>query len=493
MRIGDLMQTSGVGFGTSGARGRVIDMTDYVCHSYALGFLDYLAETGALKAGQAVALAGDYRPSSGRILAACVQAVHDAGCVPRYCGRIPAPALATFAFAHGMPSMMVTGSHIPDDRNGIKFNLPDGEVLKEDEAGIARQELRAPGERFDGNGCFRHDLPDLPAPESAALDGYLRRYLDFFPRDSLAGLRIGLYAHSTVAREALGRILSGLGAEVRTLGFSETFVPVDTEAIRPEDRALALGWCAEGAFDALVSADGDGDRPLLADASGAWLRGDILGLLCARALGARGVALPVSCNTALERANLGVRVERTRIGSPYVIAGMRRLLAAGVERVVGYEANGGFLLGSDICRDGRCLGALPTRDAAIVAVAVLAEARARGVPLAELCAALPARFTASERITDFPIARARARLEAFNSGDLAGDIEAFARAFGAVFGAPSHIDHTDGVRATLADAEILHLRPSGNAPELRVYTEAACPERAARMAGACLEMLRAWR
>jgi phosphomannomutase len=490
--IGELMMTTGVKFGTSGARGLVADMTDWVCYSYARGFLSYLATSGQLQAGEPVALAGDFRDSTGRILAACAQAVRDSGHVPRYCGRIPAPALAAFGLAQNMPSLMVTGSHIPEDRNGIKFNLATGEILKDDEAGIARAPVEVPEGRFDSEGAFRGTPPELPAEQPEALSAYVRRYLEFFVPDALSGLRIGLYEHSTVAREPLYRILTGLGAEVRRLGYSKTFVPVDTEAIRPEDWLLAREWCRDGRLDALVSADGDGDRPLLGDARGRWLRGDILGILCAQALGARAVATPVSCNTAVELSGAFAAVQRTRIGSPYVIEGMQALSAAGHAPVVGYEANGGFLMQNPIERDGRRLSALPTRDAAIVAVAVLAAARTRGVSLAELSAELPSRYTDSDRIKNFPVALSRERLGVFSTGKAEQDRQAFAAAFGEVFAPVAEIDHTDGIRAHLINGEILHLRPSGNAPELRVYSEADSPERASEMSRQCLDILHRW-
>lgn len=493
MWIGDLMMTSGVKFGTSGARGRVADMTDAVCYSYTRGFLGYLSECHGLRGGDSVALAGDFRDSTGRILAACAQAVRDAGCEPLHCGRIPAPAVAAFAFARNIPSIMVTGSHIPDDRNGIKFNLPAGEILKDDEAGIAHQPVIIPPGLFTETGAFHGGSPALPPPTGEASQAYRRRFLDFFPSDCLAGLRIGLYEHSSVARDPLFEILAGLGAEVVRLGFSERFVPVDTEAIRAEDWTLARDWCAGGDFDALVSADGDGDRPLLADASGHWLRGDVAGILCARALAAEAIATPVSCNTAVDRMPEFSRVCRTRIGSPYVIAGMKTLVDEGYRPVVGYEANGGFLIASCIERDGRRLAALPTRDAAIVVVAVLADAKARGLSVAELRADLPPRFTESDRIQEFPLELGRECLGAFNTGDAATDLAAFNRAFGDAFSPAVAIDHTDGVRATLSNGEILHLRPSGNAPELRAYTEADSAERAAEMNHRCMRVLRSWR
>jgi phosphomannomutase len=494
MRIGNLMSESGVAFGTSGARGLAADMTDRVCWAYTAGFLQYLLGSGAVAPGARVGMAGDLRPSTQRILAACARAAEDLGFEPGYFGAIPTPALAAYCIDHGLPSLMVTGSHIPDDRNGIKFNLPTGEILKSDEERIRAQDVRIPEGTFDDLGGLRPEVPGaLPAEDRAAYRAYVDRYLGFFPPGALDGLRVGLYEHSSVAREALGEILEGLGARVTRLARSARFVPVDTEAIRPEDVILARGWAAGGRYDALVSADGDGDRPLVADERGAWLRGDIAGILCARALGVRALATPVSSNTAVERCGAFERVLRTRIGSPYVIEGMQRLAFEGLERVAGYEANGGFLIQSAIARDGRSLPALPTRDAMIVALTVLADARVQGRPVSALAADLPRRFTHSDRIKEFPTELSRARLAALKSGEPAADRAAAEALLGAAFGPVESVDATDGVRIVFASGEIAHLRPSGNAPELRAYTEADSPERAAEMNAICLEVLASWR
>ena len=65
IKVEDLMASSGVKFGTSGARGLASDMTDLVCYVYTKGFLQYLASIGELnKPGTEIAIAGDYRPST---------------------------------------------------------------------------------------------------------------------------------------------------------------------------------------------------------------------------------------------------------------------------------------------------------------------------------------------------------------------------------------------------------------------------------------------
>ncbi len=344
-----LMEESGVAFGTSGARGLVSAMNDRVCHGYVTGFLNYLTEQKLWKTGSEVALAGDLRPSTPRILAACSAAVRDQGAKPLFCGFVPTPALAFFAMSKGIPAIMVTGSHIPDDRNGIKFYRPDGEVLKDDEPGILRQPI---AERDWDTAGYDGDLPPLSAPLDIT-GAYVARYADFFGRDALKGGRIGVYQHSAVGRDLLVNVLAALGADVVALGRSDRFVPVDTEAVRPEDAALARRWASEQQFDAIVSTDGDSDRPLLADEHGEWLRGDVLAMLCARALAMRTVITPVSSNTVVEESGYFGRVERTRIGSPFVVKAMQNALGQGDRSVCGYEANGGFLLASDVERAGQ--------------------------------------------------------------------------------------------------------------------------------------------
>jgi phosphomannomutase len=98
----------------------------------------------------------------------------------------------------------------------------------------------------------------------------------------------------------------------------------------------------------------------------------------------------------IELSGVAGRVVRTRIGSPYVIAAMMDAAAAQPEaRVCGYEANGGFLLGSAV--EG--LTALPTRDALLPIIAVvLAGDSVTGASLADVVAALPPRYTFSDRV-----------------------------------------------------------------------------------------------
>jgi len=478
--INKLMQRSGVAFGTSGARGTVEAMTPTVCYAYTRAFIQAMEADSALKQGSDILLAGDLRASTPRILAAVAKAVEDSGYQAVYTGRLPSPAVAFHAIQHNHASIMVTGSHIPDDRNGIKFNRPDGEILKRDEARIRECQVEVPDDlpTFTGE--------ELPAINPAAEKAYLERYLGFFDRTALSGMHIGLYEHSGVARDLLYTLLTGLGAEVTRLARSERFIPVDTEAIRDEDVHLAREWASESGFDAIVSTDGDADRPLIADEHGNWLRGDIVGLLCAHYLGIDIVVTPVSSNSAVEKSGLFKKVCRTRIGSPYVIEQMQAERANG--RVAGYEANGGFLLASPVTRHGRTLSPLPTRDAVLPILTILAAAHAQGRPISALLTDLPLRFTASDRLKDFPSDLAREKIAV-----LADSPEAIAQQFGELCGKVRETDQTDGLRIHFENDEIVHLRLSGNAPELRCYNEAASQARAEVINQACMKRLAEWR
>jgi phosphomannomutase len=485
--IAAIMADSGVAFGTSGARGLVTAMTDEVCFAYVCGFLQHMDDIGQFNPGRAVAIAGDLRPSTPRILGACAAAIRHMGGQVDYCGFVPSPAVAAYGFAQGIPSLMVTGSHIPDDRNGIKFNRADGEVLKPDELAMRAHTVTLP-DLFDAAGMLVQ--PEGCGPLIDVATPYAARYVDFFSADALRGLKLGIYEHSAVGRDVLARIVAALGAEVVRLGRSEKFIPVDTEAVRAEDQALAHDWTRDLGLDAILSTDGDSDRPLLADETGAWIRGDVLGILCAQALQIKAVATPVSCNSAVELSGAFAAVRRTRIGSPFVIEAMKALLAD-FGSVCGYEANGGFLLGTPVQSEGSTLAALPTRDAVLPMLSVLAAARRQVTTLGALQAQLPARYTFSERLQSYPTDQSQTLLARLQDGTLEDVLTRTSAMFGQLVGNATAFDTTDGLRITFDGGDIIHLRPSGNAPELRCYTESRTPERAASLAGAVLEMIRA--
>jgi phosphomannomutase len=123
-------------FGTSGLRGLATELLDGAARHHVAAFLLHLLNEGAIQPGDRVFMAQDHRHSSPAIAAECAGAIAAAGLVPVDCGTVPTPALALHAMAAGSASVMITGSHIPADRNGCKFYRPDGEITKADELAI---------------------------------------------------------------------------------------------------------------------------------------------------------------------------------------------------------------------------------------------------------------------------------------------------------------------------------------------------------------------
>ena len=310
------------------------------------------------------------------------------------------------------------------------------------------------------------------------------------------------------------QLLTDLGAEVIPAGRSDTFVPIDTENIEEEQlqtiQTLAdQAWKSHGRLDAVVSADGDSDRPLLLGIeSGAndgrvqFFGGDRIGMIVAKYLGADAVVVPISCNDAVDCGALKPILEpKTRIGSPYVIAGMEKAREKGRHRVCGWEANGGFLTGSDIERNGKVLKALPTRDAVLPILSVLFSMAAQHAPMTALFERLPKRFSRAALLKNFPRSVSLKIIKRFSPSDerikevifegervvlkdeeqqeiVAKEITAsmrtvrddlttfFPSALG--FGSITRINYIDGVRIYFSNGDVAHVRPSGNADELRM-------------------------
>lgn len=445
-------------FGTSGLRGLAVELTDGAARRYTAAFLAHL---GTVPGGR-VYLGRDFRASSPAIVADCAAAIRAAGLVPVDCGVLPTPALALHAMALGGPAIMVTGSHIPADRNGLKFYVAAGEISKADEVGIVTALSDAVPE---GEGRAEDE-------STVAGNRYRQRYRGLLDVTALNGWRIGVFEHSSVARDLLVSLLTRAGAEVVRLGRSETFVAVDTEAFSDALFEPRLDWIKEHRLDAIVSTDGDGDRPLLIDGEGNFVRGDVLGMIAARFLGADRVVTPVTSNSAIEGVGWFGKVERTKVGSPFVIAGMESAAAGSPGAVVGFEANGGLLLGSDVAINGRTLTALPTRDAVLPMLAVLATAAKLGESLSGLVKTLPVRAALSDRLAHVATERSAALLK--------GLVEqpGYAKEFFAPVGEVESVSTIDGPRFALVSGDTVHYRPSGNAPELRCYVEGVTPERA---------------
>lgn len=470
------MSVTSLKFGTSGLRGLADELCGTPAYTYTLAFIRALEErepSGKLSKPD-IYIGYDLRPSSPEIARYCAAAIKDEGYRAVNCGLLPTPALSYYAMQQQSPCIMITGSHIPDDRNGLKFYRADGEIDKDDEHCISSVHENLPAD-LQSSQC------DLPTVDQSALEAYKKRYIDFFAKNALKGLKIGVYQHTSVARDFFPDLLGQLGAEVTLLGRAEKFVPVDTEALREEDISLLHKWAAEHDFDAIISTDGDADRPLIADEKGVFIRGDLVGAMTCSGLNITNLVVPVTANSALENYGGFKKIYRTRVGSPYVIEAINQSVKAGEQPVAGFEANGGFLLGSDIERQGQILSALPTRDAVLPVLVCLEKIIKCDKSLSELADGFAFRVSKSDRLQNIASDKSNGFIK-----DLAKNPDNYS-GFWERVGPLEHIDETDGLRLTLEGGKTIHYRASGNAPELRCYVEATDDDAADLLMKAGLE------
>ncbi|MDD4901530.1 MAG: phosphomannomutase [Patescibacteria group bacterium] len=520
-----------VKFGTSGMRGTAVDLTDLECYVNTRGFIEFLKnispEDGGIKEGAEIYLAGDFRPSTPRIMKAIARAAADSGCAIRNCGNMSSPAVAYCGMRNNCASVMVTGSHIPEDRNGIKPNKTHGEILKYDEAPMlqcvaeAREKIYAtlgqPEGKFNADGMFIDDF-SLPEVDTSQAEIYIRRYTDVFPADCLQGKKIVVYEHSSVGRDAVTEIFRKLGADIVIEGRTDQFVSVDTEALKENDIKLMREWAEKHHPFALISFDGDCDRPWLSNEYGEFLPGGVLGGLMILYLGADFGAVPITVSDAVDTIlESKAKLVKTKIGSPYVIEKMMDAAKQGFKKIAGWEVNGGFMTYSDFEFYGKKLAALPTRDAVLPLLCIILSAIEKNTTLSEIMNGLPKRYTDINKIKDFPFEIAEKINTKYSPEDSRIDkIEFYPEEIlvthkdGAVetmkkdsafwnewlekkkifeekYLLPNGMTkimsfvYTDGLRIFTENKEVIHLRESANAPEMRCYSVADSKARAAEL------------
>ncbi len=402
--------------GTSGMRDFSIHFTDmevWINVTGVLNAFDEISKSAREKftKGMPILLAGDLRESTPQIMRAVSKAVSDHGNRIINLGLVPTPVVALMAKIMGLPCIMVTGSHIRGDMNGIKFYYIGREVLDDDVSNFITPHIQNVRERVYGqsqdesmfnNEAMFKDNAKANAESALGIADYYQKAVEIFHdrftnlfgrsgfniRDTRTGqvrpLRVLYLQHTTVARDIHVGILRDLGIDVDIngvkLGRLDKFKAMDTENVTPDlqkmfrDEANAYRQ-RHGYFpDAVVSADGDGDRPFVLDEHGNFYRGDILNLLAAKVLGVKAVVTPLSANIAVRKVleNLGIAYKRAKVGSPKVIKlGMMLADKFGFKNVYTWEVNGGGIQISDIVTDesnkilgaGKKLESLPTRDA----------------------------------------------------------------------------------------------------------------------------------
>jgi phosphoglucosamine mutase len=243
-------------------------------------------------------------------------------------GPMPTPAVAMLTRSMRADlGVMISASHNPFEDNGIKLFGPDGYKLSDE---IERQ-IEASVLAGDGNG--------RAAPSALGrakrLEDAGGRYIEFvknsFPKGMrLDGIRIVVDCAHGAAYKVAPTVLYELGAEVVPMGVSPNGFNINADCGAVATKAMQQAVVEHKAHLGLAL-DGDADRLMVADETGALLDGDQLMALIAtsrhragKLLGG-GVVATVMSNLGLERylGGLGLKLARTAVGDRYVVEHMR--------------------------------------------------------------------------------------------------------------------------------------------------------------------------
>ncbi len=310
---------------------------------------------------------------SGPVLESALEAgLASAGANVTLLGVLPTPGIAYLTRTLGARAgVVISASHNPFQDNGIKFFGPDGRKL-DDATELAIEQ--ALDEAFD----------TVPAEQLGRVERIrdsVGRYVEFCKSTvpyglRLDGLRLVVDCAHGAAWEAAPAVLRELGAEVVSLGVEPDGCNINDGVGSTSPGAMAAR-VVETRADAGLALDGDGDRVIMADHTGAIRDGDCLLYVIARGRQERAelcgpVVGTVMSNLALEHALTGAGLEflRSKVGDRHVLETLHEHGG-----IVGGESSGHIL----------CLDRTSTGDGVISALQVLAEMRSRERSLAELC------------------------------------------------------------------------------------------------------------
>ncbi|MFE7134798.1 phosphoglucosamine mutase [Streptomyces sp. NPDC057638] len=428
-------------FGTDGVRGVAnADLTAELALGLSVAAAHVLVgEAGTSEGRRPTAVVGRDPRASGEFLeAAVVAGLASAGVDVLRVGVLPTPAVAHLTGVLGADlGVMLSASHNAMPDNGVKFFARGGHKLAdelEDRIETLYEEHRtgAPWERPTGAGVGR--VSDY----AEGFDTYVAHLIAVLP-NRLDGLKVVLdEAHGAAARvspEAFARA----GAEVITIGASPDGLNINDGCGSTHLGQLRAAVVEHGA-DFGIAHDGDADRCLAVDGSGAEVDGDqilaVLALAMSEAGTLRGdtVVATVMSNLgfklAMERA--GLKLVQTAVGDRYVLESMKEH---------------GFALGGEQSGHVIVLDHATTGDGTLTGLMLAARVAATGRSLAELAAVMEKLPQVLINVPDVDKSRVR------TSAELAAAV-------------------LDAERELGATGRVL-LRPSGTEPLVRVMVEAA--------------------
>ena len=421
-------------FGTDGVRGIAnSELTPELAFRLgeAAGMLLHDSDRGRIVVGKDTRISGDM------LEAALVAGICSAGSDALLAGIVPTPAVAFLARELGADGgVVISASHNPAEYNGIKFFSRDGFKLPDELESAIEEHVAANARAARPTGAgvgVARTIDD-------AVERYIGHAIATVP-ERLDGLKVALdCGHgaasltSRIAFERLGAVVSSINCDWDGTDINKECGSTNLGPVK--------GLVREVSADLGIAHDGDADRVLAVDATGAEVDGDHILAVCAAQM-KRESRLPydtvvgtVMTNLGFEVAmrGLGVRVVKTRVGDRYVLDQMRAMGA-----VLGGEQSGHVIF----------LEHTTTGDGLVTALQLARVMHVTGKPLSELAAVM----------TSYP--QVLVNVPVIDKGRVATSV-ALAAAIAA---------EEEGLGLS---GRVL-VRPSGTEPLVRVMVEAADP------------------
>ncbi len=425
-------------FGTNGVRGvygQVLthDLVVDLCYSLATYFQD-----GPIVVGN------DGRHSGSILSKVARSALNSAGLDVANAGLVPTPCLQYAAKRLGYKGgIMITASHNPPQYNGIKPTASDGvEISREDELRVEDIYYSKNFSRTDGTG---NDVDD-----NRIIDSYIESALSLVDADRIREKKFTIVMDTGNGVQVLVApvLAQKLGCRVILVngGIDGDFPGRGSEPT-PENLGILAETVRSSGADFGAAYDGDGDRSMFCDNTGAIHWGDKTGaLLVKHLLSERHKGTEVVCpiNTtmllSMVAEQAGSKVVHTKVGSVEVSREMVKRRA-----LLGLEENGGFMYGA----------LNEVRDGAMATALVLDMlAASSGASFSQLVSRLPQMFQFKTKF-------------ACTSRDA---VEKVVKAC-TEHGSPKKVETLDGVKIWIDEATWIMVRPSGTEPLIRMYGE----------------------
>ena len=361
-------------FGTDGVRG--IANKELTCEvAFALGI------AAAELLGSPLVVGRDTRRSGAMLESALVAGITAAGSDTWLAGIVPTPAVAFLAKTlNTAGGVVISASHNAPEYNGIKFF--DGSGFKASSALEDAFERRLCA-LLENNTALREALvTGNNIGVARLLDNAVERYIEHTL--STIAERVSDLSGITIAVDC-GHGASSYTTPQALMRLNARVIPINTD-FTGDDINVACGSTHLDSLIQLVRSvhadigiahDGDADRVIMIDASGAVIDGDFIEIICAQDLKERA-ALPrntvvstVMCNLGFIKAaeELNINVIQTVVGDSNVLSAMRE---------------GNYVLGGEQSGHMIFLEHNTTGDGLVTALQLLAVMKTQNKSLSEL-------------------------------------------------------------------------------------------------------------